>query len=368
MTKLVITKLQNLRFGFSLSRSNWAWLNVQPALRMSVNFLIQRQGISCCRVSVYGAVEAAASAPGTASWKRNPATRPQKSYNHSYPSQQRYPAVRNAYANGKKIDPGSGYRQTTHDQIFQENIRNSLESWKLWQTMNCSVEDIVRRRGLTEFEVYEQICECVQQGKEIDWFDLCDEAGFSPQIVCEINDAKEKAEEALKVPLEQRRDEFGRVPVQCGHHVTDIHILIYNTMMTCGITPHEVFLTSREERPSQVPEKVAAPKKLAPTISKATSGPKKAAAADSRPPNVKLPSSVKSPSPEEPDSNKTPKRLTQKHMLQWMKDRNGVTLMELVLEFRGYNECQLMRLILLLERKKSIQLSQGIFRVTSPDE
>lgn len=45
-----------------------------------------------------------------------------------------------------------------------------------------------------------------------------------------------------------------------------------------------------------------------------------------------------------------------------------VTLMELVLEFQGYNECQLMRLILLLERKKLIQLSQGIFRVTSPDE
>lgn len=42
--------------------------------------------------------------------------------------------------------------------------------------------------------------------------------------------------------------------------------------------------------------------------------------------------------------------------------------MELVTEFRGYNECQLMRLILLLERKKLIELSQGIFRVTSRDE
>lgn len=106
--------------------------------------------------------------------------------------------------------------------------------------------------------------------------------------------------------------------------VTDIHVLLYNTMMTCGITPHEMFLTPMEERPSQVPEKIAAPKKSAPTPSKAASGPKRAAAADSRLPNVKRTSSARSP-PEEPDSNKTPKRLTQKHMLEWMKDRNGVS-------------------------------------------
>jgi len=42
--------------------------------------------------------------------------------------------------------------------------------------------------------------------------------------------------------------------------------------------------------------------------------------------------------------------------------------MELVQEFQGYNECQLMRLILSMERKKLIQLSKGIFRVTSSDE
>lgn len=221
---------------------------------------------------------------------------------------------------------------------------------------------------MTEFEVYEQICECVLQGKEIDWFDLCREAGFSPQIVFEINDAKEKAKEALNEPLEQQLDKFGRVPVQCGHHVTDIHVLLYNTMMSCGITPHEMFLTPMEERPSPAREKIAPPKQLAPTISKATSGPKRAPAADRRPPNVKLAPSDRSPSPEESDSNKTPKKLTQKHMQQWIADRNGVTLMELVTEFQGYNECQLMRLILLLERKKLIELSQGIFRVTSRDE
>ena len=67
--------------------------------------------------------------------------------------------------------------------------------------------------------MYEQICECVLQGKEIDWFDLCREAGFSPQIVFDINEAKEKAKEALNEPLEQQLDKFGCVPVQCGHHV-----------------------------------------------------------------------------------------------------------------------------------------------------
>ena len=94
--------------------------------------------------------------------------------------------------------------------------------------------------------------------------------------------------------------------------------------MACGITPHEMFLTPIEERPSPVPEKIAAPKKSAPTISKSALGAKRGAAADSRLLNVKPTSSDRTP-PEESDSNKTPKRLTQKHMLQWMADRNGVS-------------------------------------------
>jgi len=63
----------------------------------------------------------------------------------------------------------------------------------------------------------------VQQGKEIDWFDLCHEAGFSPAIVFEINDAKAKA---MNEPLGQRLDEFGLVPVQCGHHVRHFPLLL----------------------------------------------------------------------------------------------------------------------------------------------
>lgn len=42
--------------------------------------------------------------------------------------------------------------------------------------------------------------------------------------------------------------------------------------------------------------------------------------------------------------------------------------MMIVMEFKDYNACQLMRLILLLERKKQIYLRQGIFRVTPPEE
>lgn len=66
----------------------------------------------------------------------------------------------------------------------------------------------------------------MQQGKDIDWFQLCDEAGFSPAIVLEINNAKAKADEAMNEPLGQRLDEFGRVPVQCGHHVRHLPLLL----------------------------------------------------------------------------------------------------------------------------------------------
>lgn len=108
--------------------------------------------------------------------------------------------------------------------------------------------------------------------------------------------------------------------------VTDVHILIYNTMMACGITPHEVF---RSVLPTQVPEELPTPKKAL-FISKPTTDSKRVAAADlpapgSSLPNVKqISSGDKNPATEEVDAKKTPKRLTQKHMLQWMADRNGV--------------------------------------------
>lgn len=91
-------------------------------------------------------------------------------------------------------------------------------------------------RGLTELQVYEQICECVQQGKDIDWFDLCREAGFSTAIVVEINDAKARAQEAMNEPLGQRLDEFGLVPVQCGHHVRHLPFLLASFFFNSALT------------------------------------------------------------------------------------------------------------------------------------
>jgi len=109
--------------------------------------------------------------------------------------------------------------------------------------------------------------------------------------------------------------------------VTDVHVLLYNTMMACGITPQEMFVSPLGVQPIQIPEK--SPAKKAPLSSKTTNESKRVAAADvpapgNRLPNVKITPSDKNPGTEETDTKKTPKRLTQKHMLQWMADRNGV--------------------------------------------
>lgn len=81
-------------------------------------------------------------------------------------------------------------------------------------------------RGITELQVYEQICECVQQGNEIDWYELCQEAGFSTTTVLDINFAKLDAEKTMEDQLGQQLDEFGRVPVQCGLHVKHLPLLV----------------------------------------------------------------------------------------------------------------------------------------------
>ncbi|XP_024381781.1 uncharacterized protein [Physcomitrium patens] len=379
MSRLAFTKPQHLRLEFFLSWSNWTCAFVEPTVRMSATSLIQRYACSCSRVSLGGAVEADISHSGTPGLIRRCAARPQK-FDSVYRNQQRKSTSRYGYAEsrilGDENTSKSGDRQTTQDQIIQNIKRNPLDSWTLWQTQNCSVQDIARMRGITELQVYEQICECVQQGNEIDWYELCQEAGFSTTTVLDINFAKLDAEKTMEDQLGQQLDEFGRVPVQCGLHVTDVHVLLYNTMMACGITPLEIVPNPIEERQSQVFMQITASNKVPSLPKKSIVTKSKAAAHDvtsaSKGPNAKVTSSDKSPTTEEADNKKTPRRLTQKHMLQWMTERNGVTLMELVSEFQGYNECQLMRLILLLERKNEIFLdwrgSHGIFRVTEKDE
>jgi hypothetical protein len=78
-------------------------------------------------------------------------------------------------------------------------------------------------RRLSEYEVYNQILQCVQEGEDIDWFELCQEAGFTQGIALDIDRAKAGA--ALTPQSGQQMDDLMTVPVQCGHHVRHLPLL-----------------------------------------------------------------------------------------------------------------------------------------------
>ena len=127
---------------------------MRPVLRMSGSSLIQRHGISCCRVSVYGAVEATTSPSGTAVWTRYPATKPQKCYPNGR-IQHRNPAVPSAYANGNRIGSGSGYRQSTHNQVSVHKLyMNNISSCLGFNFCRSCVQFIQGSCGFLGLEIY----------------------------------------------------------------------------------------------------------------------------------------------------------------------------------------------------------------------
>lgn len=114
--------------------------------------------------------------------------------------------------------------------------------------------------------------------------------------------------------------------------MTDVHVVLYNTLMFCGITPEMLF--GPTEHSVQQAQKGGAPNSMkmsgntkTPEIvmsvrEAATHGPAVEEHINSK---VSTQMSVSKSIICETDAKKAPKRLTQKHMLQWIADRDGVS-------------------------------------------
>lgn len=130
--------------------------------------------------------------------------------------------------------------------------------------------------------------------------------------------------------------------------VTDVHVLLYNTMMFCGVTPEMLFGRMEEERAKQLEnvefsntfsftaeqesiKRTSAAEAL--TMEERGSiwtenGSKQATSFQAPPvdpPVLKRAPPVQASAAEERDAKKPPKRLTHKNMLQWLTDKDGVS-------------------------------------------
>lgn len=136
--------------------------------------------------------------------------------------------------------------------------------------------------------------------------------------------------------------------------VTDVHVLLYNTMMFCGVTPEMLFGRMEEERTKQLqnvalsnsisittmaaetPETIKrTPATETPTIERRESvwtakGSKQTTSVQAppvEPPILKRAPPVQAPASEERDIKKPPKQLTHQDMLQWLADKDGVSFL-----------------------------------------
>ncbi len=90
---------------------------------------------------------------------------------------------------------------------------------------------VQRSRKLTETEVYSHIFWCVQQGQEIDWFDLCQEAHLTAAIATTIRNVKNLAGLARHQSGFEGSD-WDYVKVHCHPHVRHSHLSQLSTIFT----------------------------------------------------------------------------------------------------------------------------------------
>lgn len=207
-------------------------------------------------------------------------------------------------------------------------LGDPVEIWELWQHKHLSIKEISRSRKLTETEVYSHIFWCVQQGQEIDWFDLCQEAHLTAAIATTIRNAKTLAGLAKHQSGFEGSD-WDYVKVHCHPHVTDVHIQLYITMLHCGLAPEMLFHALEQGR-HQPEEDISAIQNLDVSVT---------------------------------DDSEVFEEVTSNLLLQWLLDKDGASLLEIVLNFKDWNASELMRCMVVLEDQSLILLKQGIFRV-----
>jgi hypothetical protein len=124
----------------------------------------------------------------------------------------------------------------------------------------------------------------------------------------------------------------------CGLQVTDVHVVLYNTLMFCGITPEMLFGPTEERSVKQaqkggapnsmkMPGNTKTPENVMSVREAATHGPAVEERINGK---ASKQMSVSKSAICETDAKKAPKRLTQKHMLQWIADRDGVSTWNLL--------------------------------------
>lgn len=193
------------------------------------------------------------------------------------------------------------------------------ECWDLWQRVGLPVKKIAKQRHMTETGVFYCIFTCIQKHFMVDWYELCKEARFTLDIANRMIQATETSVANISDgPVDSRK-----LRQHLPEDISEVHYGIFVTMLVRGLP----FETMRE-------------------ISLQIGGIK---------PEMEW-------GEEYADEERFPKEVSDIGLLQWFADKNGVTMIEIVLQFRECDDLELMRIILRLEEEGKLFWRHGVFR------
>ncbi|KAL3690808.1 hypothetical protein R1sor_004459 [Riccia sorocarpa] len=193
------------------------------------------------------------------------------------------------------------------------------ECWDLWQRVGLPVSKIAKQRKMTETGVFYCIFSCIQNDFYVDWFELCKEAEFTPEIAKRMIQSTEKlVAEANGAPLD-----WPSLTKLQSSGVTEVHFGLYMTMLRCGFSYQTILNIASQKEDTQEVTDWGTPVT---------------------------------------EDERFPSHISEAGLIQWLVEKDGASLLEVALKYRECDEVELMRLLLHLEKVGKIFRRQGIYR------
>ncbi|KAL2623306.1 hypothetical protein R1flu_003511 [Riccia fluitans] len=193
------------------------------------------------------------------------------------------------------------------------------ECWDLWQRVGLPVSKIAKQRNMTETGVFYCIFSCIQNDFYVDWYELCKEAEFTPDIAKRMIQSTEKlVADASGAPI----DWASLMKLQSSG-VTEVHFGLYMTMLRCGFSYQTILNIASQKEDTQ---------------------------------------EITDWGTQVTEDERFPSHISEASMMEWLVKKDGASLLEIALKYRECDEVELMRLLLHLEKVGKIFRRQGIFR------
>lgn len=256
---------------------------------------------------------------------------------------------------------GNAQGTATRKLYTDSNQRRQLapakfEAWKMWHEDGLSIQKIANFPGrsapIKETTVSGYILDAVQEGYAIDWTKFCDEIGLTCRIFSDVQSAIMKVGSSEK--LKAIKDEL-------PEEINYAHIKACLVMQSCGISPEGLLPSSHQDKKTDERMNGASTFSGSPTLIQ-----KEEPCVIETPSNgeEEISASLKRQKVcESKDERRVPVKATESLLVEWLKNNDGVTLDNIMEQFKGSEEESLVALLNSLEGDFVIYKKNSIYKL-----